>query len=447
LLPAAFGFLYVRAYGVSVVFSDAWSMVRLFEGWSSGTLRLSELWAPHNEHRMLFPKGVELLLGVATGYDNVAEMYVIEACFLLTLVVLLLAFVDGRGPGTARSWLAGGWLLFFLPVSLLTFSLRQYENMLFGFQINFAFTQTFGVLALFLLRTSARGLLAKAAFAGALACATVAAFSTAQGLLVWPAGLLGLLLAPGGPRARPVSAALWGLVGLAEWVVYFIDYSPSGGGSSSLGVLSHPLLAARYFVNLLGSSLFWQEDSAFLGGLFLVALALASLVVSLRLRRSAEDSFWISLLLYSLLMLAAISAGRSGVFGAWQALAPRYTTFSVLAVASVYAILAGAGLGGRRVGSERATVAPLLGLGGAALLGAAVIYSAVVSYQNGVVAGQLTETARERAALVLRSHESRKDRLLTTAFGTRAEVVRRNAPVLERLDLNVFAGPGPRGRD
>ncbi|MCA1728147.1 MAG: hypothetical protein LC751_01655 [Actinobacteria bacterium] len=77
LLPAALAFLYMRAFGVSVVFSDAWSMVPPFDKWSSVTLQLSDLFRQHNEHRMFFLESVELLLGNLTNYDNVTEMYLI----------------------------------------------------------------------------------------------------------------------------------------------------------------------------------------------------------------------------------------------------------------------------------------------------------------------------------------------------------------------------------
>ncbi len=56
---------------------------------------------------MFFPKDVEFLLGRITGYDNLAEMYLIQVCFLVTLAVLFLAFrVGTRSP----------WLLFFVPI-------------------------------------------------------------------------------------------------------------------------------------------------------------------------------------------------------------------------------------------------------------------------------------------------------------------------------------------
>src|SRR4028119_427098 len=55
LLPAAFGVLYVHTFGVSVVDSDAWSVVPLFDKWFSGTLQVSDLWSQHNAHRSFFP--------------------------------------------------------------------------------------------------------------------------------------------------------------------------------------------------------------------------------------------------------------------------------------------------------------------------------------------------------------------------------------------------------
>src|SRR5918994_2644132 len=203
LIPAALPYLYVRAFGVNVVFADAWDMVLVFRKFSSGRLTFADLYAQHVEHRMFFPKGAELLLGMLTRYNNVAEMYLIVSCFLVTAAVLLVAFRKEIGLP----------LIFFVPVALLIFSFRQYENMLFGFQISFAFTQTFGVLALYLLSSSSRDAFRVHAFVAALGSATVASFSTAQGLLVWPAGFLGLLLSPVEKATKKTMIVVWGLIG------------------------------------------------------------------------------------------------------------------------------------------------------------------------------------------------------------------------------------------
>ncbi len=173
LLPAVSGFLYVYAFGVSVVRRDAWSMVPLFDRWSSGKLQVSDFFVQHFEHRSTFPELVELSLGILTKYDNVAEMYVIQICLLFTLVVLLLTF-----RANIRSSLG---LFLFVPISLLVFSFRQEANMLFGYQINFAFIETFGVLALFLLYVVGHRSFKKSAFVAALVSATVATYSIVGG--------------------------------------------------------------------------------------------------------------------------------------------------------------------------------------------------------------------------------------------------------------------------
>ena len=421
VVPAALPFLYVRAFGVNVVFADAWDMVLVFRKWSSGRLAFADLYAQHNEHRMFFPKGAELLLGMLTRYNNVAEMYLIVSCFLVTAAVLLLAFRREIGLP----------LIFFVPVALLIFSFRQYENMLFGFQINFAFTQTFGVLALYLLYAASSNDTKRLAFVAALGSATVASFSTAQGLLVWPAGLLGLLLGPAATSRKKIFVGIWGLVGVAEWVAYFVDYETPQGHPPLVHALNHVGTAAEYFLTLLGSALFWHPEHALMGGLVIGCLALGIFFAMYWRGVLREHSFWISLFLYSLLILATITLGRSGMFGVWQAAISRYTSFSILAVASVYAVLAKMVLA-RGFGIGRAVL--LLTIVGAILL------SAGISYRNGIEVGRVQQASRERAAYILATYESQPDVRLTTLY-PRPETVRRRAPLLERLGYNVFSSP------
>jgi hypothetical protein len=80
------------------------------------------------------------------------------------------------------------------------------------------------VLALYLLSSSSRDNIRVHAFAAAIGSATVPSFSTAQGLLVWPAGFLGLLLGSVATSGKKVFVGIWGIVGVAQWVAYFVDY-------------------------------------------------------------------------------------------------------------------------------------------------------------------------------------------------------------------------------
>ncbi len=473
LLPAALGMLYVRAFGVSVVQRDAWSMVPLFDRWAAGKLQVADFFVQHFEHRSTFPEIAELSLGIITKYDNVAEMYLIQVCLLVTLVVLLLAF-----RANIRSSLG---LFLFVPVSLLVFSFRQEANMLFGYQINFAFVQTFGVLALFLLYVVGHRSFRKFAFVAALVSATVASYSIVGGLLVWPAGLLQLFIGPLEKSKKKVLGVLWGLVGLCVWVAYlngwssgrdnssFIDWSgrpgtepgdwfvpPDTGPDPSFDLsifyaLEHPLAGIEFFLNLLASSLLWPKQRAFEGGLFgehlgsvaglvLVCLAVVGLLLVYKDRTLGRYSFWISLMFYSFLILAATTA-KSSPKGVELALAPRYTSFSVLAIVSIYGLLATAALG-RRSSTRR----PNIGIICLVLLsGAVVLNAATTSYPNGIGAGRNNKEKFEKAAFVLATYESQPDEVLAETSGINenigARVVRERAPVLQRLGYNVFSEP------
>jgi len=475
LMPAALGFLYVRAFGVSVVQRDAWSMVPLFDRWSAGTLQISDFFVQHFEHRSTFPEVTMLLLGIATKYDNVAEMYVIQACLLVTLIVLLLAFRSNCGSSLG--------LFLFIPVSLLIFSFRQEANMLFGYQINFAFVVTFGVLTLFLLYVVGHRSFKKSAFVAALVSATVASYSIVGGLLVWPAGLLQLFIVPLEKPKKRFFAVLWGLVGLSVWVAYlngwsseqdkssFIDWrgtpgtepgdwsAPSDTGPDPsvdlsvfdvvFDVLEHPLAGLEFFLNLLASSLLWPKQRNFEGylfgehlgsvaGLLLVCLVLVGLFLVYKDGRLGRYSFWISLVFYSFLILAAIMA-KSFPEGIDEALAARYTSFSVLAVVSIYGLLATTALG-RGLSIRRPNIGTVLLV---FLSGAVILSAATSSYPNGINAGRQNKEKTEEAAFVLATYESQPDEVLAEtpgiSLGEGAKVTRERAPVLQRLGYNVFS--------
>jgi hypothetical protein len=284
-----------------------------------------------------------------------------------------------------------------------------------------------------LLSSSSRGNFGAYAFAAALGSATIASFSTAQGLLVWPAGLLGLLLGSGARPGKKVLLGLWGLVGVAEWVAYFVDYHTPRGHPPLLDALDHIGTALGHFLTLLGSALFWQPEHAYEGGLVIGCLALAMFLATYGRGVLRQHPFWISLLFYSLLILATITLGRSGMFGALQATASRYTTFSVLAVASIYALLA------KIVFATTASVLRTVLL--LALFGI-ILLSAGVSYRDGIEVGRAQEVSGERAAHVLETYRSQPDARLVALY-PRPETVRSRAPFLERLGYNVFSEPLP----
>jgi hypothetical protein len=419
-LPVCSGFSYVYLFGVDVVWNDEWDLVNLSRGIASGGKTVWDLWEPHNEHRFVFPGIAVLLLAALTQWNTLAEMYLIQVCLLVTLVALLLTF---RASVVRRP-------LFFVPVAFLVFSLVQGFNMLWGLQLTFIFVETFGVLTFCFLYLLGRGARKRFALPAALTTGTIAAFSAIQGLIVWPVGLLQLFVIPLERSKKMGLMAVWGLVGLVEWVAYFIGFETGPDSPSVLHPLSNPLAGAKYFVTLLGSSLSYPrwESFTFVGGLLLASLVAVSLLLIFTSGKVEEYSFWLALLLFSLFILAAITVGRSEAQGLP---AGRYANFSVLAAVGVYAVLAKSFLENR----SRAVVA-LFGT-----LCVVLVLSVPVSYFQGTRIGVGREHRAQQSAYILYTHSSQSDECLKLVRRSNTHTVERLAPEMEELDLSVFSGP------
>lgn len=178
--PAIISALYIRAFGVNVACGDQWAVVDLLGKLHAGTLTAPDLFAQHNEHRLLFPYVAMLLLAQWTHYNTVAEMYL--TWLLLCITAYTIFRSHAHALGTAR---AGA--VTFAPAAWLIFSVRQSENLLWGFQVAFAMMAASLIVALYLLQNS-RGV--GRAFLISLCAGVISSFSTANGLLVWPVGLV-----------------------------------------------------------------------------------------------------------------------------------------------------------------------------------------------------------------------------------------------------------------
>jgi hypothetical protein len=420
-----FGFVYVRLYGVDVPYSDTWNMVPVFEKLSSGTLTLADLFAQQNEHRIFLPRVVLLLLGVATAFDTVVPLYLIQCCLLLTLVALFLAFRDSVSANP----------LFFVPVPFLVFGLGQYWNMVQAFQIALVFAQTFSVLALYLLYVSRREGLRRFSFPGALASATAGSLSAAPGLLAWPVGFLLLLMLPVERPVKRFLAGAWGLVGLMETVVYFLDYSSPADHTTSRYLFGEPLKLLKVFLTMLGGSLFRERELAFAAGLLLVFLVAAALLLVYFSGKPGECSFWVALLIFASLILASTTLARGGS-GIGNALNSKYVTYSTLVVISTYAMLVRSAFGLNKLA--------VVSLG---VLSVLIAWGVPVSYDWGIEKGRETEARREKAAFVLATYESQPDEalgILKRHFRTSPETARERASTLEALGYSVFSEKRPR---
>lgn len=189
----------IDRFGSSLPFWDQW----IAEGWNlyrpflAGELRVGDLFAPHNEHRIVTTRILDLALLMANGQWDARLQMAVNALVhvgALLAVGTVLWQATGRRHGTAFA--AAGFALAVVPFG--------WSNTLAGFQVQFYFLLLFSLAALVLLVSprSAGAVVAGSGFALA------ACFSMASGLLAaaacLPVLVWQLARAAGRERSRAV---------------------------------------------------------------------------------------------------------------------------------------------------------------------------------------------------------------------------------------------------
>ena len=302
--------------GVDLPFSDEWDWTELVYAAHLHTLTFAQLWTPHNEHRMLVPNLIMLGLDAAGGWDVVREQLVSLAVLALSQLVVLV-LVGRTVPPPLRG-------ICFLVVSALLLGLAQYENFQWGFQFAWFLCDLCAVAAVWQLARARRS---AANVALATAAAITGSVSSLPGLLIWPAGLVAIALAPP-PRARITSGWL-ALGALTTLAVRWGSRGAPGGAS-----LEHPAALVRYVLVYLGSplALSYGVSVSLVAGIVVIGWLAAAVALALRgpaLRR-LRLAPWLALAAYAVLGAVGTAAGRAG-FGFEQAAAPRYVTIAEFA--------------------------------------------------------------------------------------------------------------------
>jgi len=379
-----------------VPFADSWNGTLPFvKEYVTGHLQLAQLWAPHNENRMLFPNLIMALVDSHDQVNAVVDMYLTAAIMATTLALLL--WLARRTGGIPLLWL--------VPVPFLFFSLAQVGNLLWAFQLAWMFILLCLVLALHGLESSHRH---PSLFLLACVAAVVASFSSLQGLLVWPAGLA-YGIGRGLSRAQ---MALWCGVGVASAAIYAWHLGNVSTVSSPNYALAHPGLALKYFLQLLGDVVPVHHTTA-----AVVLLAASAGVGWFWYRRQVALArlrlplaLWLSGILFDLLV----------TIGRLQLNAPessRYTTYNLLLLIGLYlgavAVLDPPGRWPELVQGLRSRPA-------AAALAAIVLALVVVqvawSVPNGIHEGQLRRASRQQGAELLLHYQTVPDATLGAAL-------------------------------
>ncbi len=321
LLPLAALVAAILRYRVDVPFGDEWSLIPLIEKSYQGILTLGDLWRQENDHRLFFPKIIFILAVRLSGW-NVTSLLIVNLVLAMSTFTLL-------WYQTKRTLAEAGcsgiqWLI--PAISLLVFSLNQWENWLWGIELCI-FLNTFSVIAGFVALSVSR--FRWRHFLVAVVLGVIATYSNANGVIFWPVGLLVLWFRPSEERkTKGVQSGLWALLGLLVIGSYLYHYQrPSYLPSHGLWV-REPVRYAQFVLTYLGGPLASFSPKGALGvglsGLLLFFIVPRTL---LRHRRVPFETLipHLSIGLYFIGTALMVGIGRLG-FGLNRAMNGYYVT-------------------------------------------------------------------------------------------------------------------------
>jgi hypothetical protein len=392
---------FVEYYSVNVPKGDEWVSVIPFVHESlHGQLSLGTLWTQEfNESHMFVPN----LIFVASGrFDHLdtRTIMLLSALLLVTAYGLLLVLLR-RYLGRKLTWLATA------SIGVVWFSLVDYENALWSFQIGWYLVVFFLLVTLwFLLGNWTRH--PWLPFAVAVAAAVAGSCSAIQGFLIWPVGLVCLLWrAPFDSLKSYRKSALWLLGAGAVSLVYFVRYSYSAAYSGCLAPaqqcslsfsLHHPGRATSFFLSVLGNLFAYQNEfevhansvytmaHEIAGGVLLVLALLVSALMIRDRKRDPRIPLPFALIVFGLAFDLMVSAGRVGE-GLPTALGSHLSMAQPIVLAGVIAYGLGALPQGYRVTQGSRTRVSVARVVLVSCLAALVVVQAAVSTGFGVVQG------------------------------------------------------------
>ncbi len=332
-LPVCAYFWFIHRYGANVLWLDQFDDINLISHSYSHTLGLSTLWAQHHESRIFFPNLIVLILARTSQFNVLLEEY-LGGVMLVFATGLLIVAHRQRSPSTP-------WI-YYCPIAIIMLSFVQYPNALWGFQMAWYLVIAALALALFLLD---RPVVNWLVLAGAVAAAVVGSFSSLQGLLIWPAGLVLLYC-----RNRPRTLVVVWIVSAGASGALYLDHFKSGATVSAHSysyAFTHPLTTTEFFFTAIGNVVGVQvpyTPSAHNDGLLVLGIAIVGLaiwvVIAYGLHRdeSSAGPLGAAVVCFGLFFAATVTEGRA-LPGWGPSAGIRYATYDLLILVGCYMAL------------------------------------------------------------------------------------------------------------
>lgn len=323
MVPLFFLIFMVGHFSVDIPFLDQWDFLPLLVKTRQGKLTIYDLWAQHNEHRIFFPRLIMIPLALATGWNTRYEM----AINIIFAVGIFLSFLfTWKKQSREEKPLP----FFILPiVSLIIFSLNQWENWFWGWQMQILMNVFFIVWGIVCLSRSS---VTWKHIISAILLGILATFSFATGVVYWLVGSIIIIYKISSKKVSWLVFIVWIAASLVILALYFWSYATPPNPPSRWILVDRPLFFFHYLAVYIGTSLAtFSLTIATLTAFFGLSIYIWYF---LRLLKNGYGThpfiiFSLGLALYALFSGFIIAVGRAA-FGPMQAASSRYITFSQL---------------------------------------------------------------------------------------------------------------------
>lgn len=341
LLPAVFILWFISKFAINIPYMDQWSLVPFFEKISDGKATFTDFFALHNEHRLFFPKLIFVGFAFLTNWKIRYELYFNFILACITCFTLYKLSIKTQKPDNFLAKIST------ILTCLLIFSLMQYENWLWGFQLANQLINTCLVVATFILTSFQQWSINKRVIIAAILC-FIASFSSAQGLLTWLALIpaVAFLENPNNvdDNINKEKLDIWGTLFIVSAIIYAIGYDKPVDTPSFIIPFEQPINSLFFALNLLGFpilSVVAKPGAAFIVGLLICVFFITTswyIFKHFRLEFRQNLTPWVCLGIFSSLFAVMTTIGR-GALPIEFAMISRYTTNSLLLIVAFIQIL------------------------------------------------------------------------------------------------------------
>ncbi len=315
-----------NAWGSGVPFWDEWDAeaLNLYRPWLTGDLHLSQLFAAHNEHRIVFTRLVDLVFLVAYGRWEPWAQIVLNAILHATVAASCVAIFWSDLKRVARTGLT-------IAAAVLFSAPAGWQNALHGFQSQVYFANLLAVAAI-------AGLVIAPPRSGHWWLGWIAAV---LGLFCFASGVFASLAALGAlialPAGEPKLGSDWrsiGAIALIPIIAFFLSSQPPQHAS----LHAHDLFT---FIGVTARGLSWPHVNSPILCLVVQSPAVAAVLLSWTGRRplSTAERSALALALFAALQAAAIAYSRGNGLPEGRPLSRYQDAFVLGAVAQCFLAL------------------------------------------------------------------------------------------------------------